>query len=88
MAEVEGILNGRPLTPNSDSSVDTEPLTPNHLLLLRSNLNLPPVVFVKNDTANVAGSRFNIPSGRILEEMVVRIFIKLARKAEIDQATS
>ena len=49
MAEVEGILNGRPLTPNSDSSIDAEPLTPNHLLLLRSNLNLPPGVFAKND---------------------------------------
>ena len=34
MAEVEGILNGRPLTPNSDSSVDAEPLTSNHLLSL------------------------------------------------------
>ena len=49
MAEVERILNGRPLTPNSDSSIDAEPLTPNHLLLLRSNLNLPPGVFAKND---------------------------------------
>ena len=34
MAEVEGILNGRLLTPNSDSSVDAEPLTSNHLLRL------------------------------------------------------
>lgn len=34
MAEVEGILNGRPLTLNSDSSVDAEPLTSNHLLRL------------------------------------------------------
>ena len=42
MVEVEGILIGRPLTPNSDSPIDAEPLTPNHLLLLRSNLNLPP----------------------------------------------
>ena len=49
MAEVEGILNGRPLTPNSDSSIDAEPLTLNHLLLLRSNLNLPPGAFEKND---------------------------------------
>jgi len=49
MAEVEGILNGRPLTPNSDSSIDTEPFTPNHVLLLRSHLSLPPGVFVKND---------------------------------------
>ena len=49
MAEVEGILNGRPLTRNSDSSIEAEPLTPTHLLLLRSHLNLPPGVFVKSD---------------------------------------
>ena len=49
MAEVEGILNGRPLTPNSDSSIDAEPLTPNHLLLLCLNLNLPPGTFEKNN---------------------------------------
>ena len=49
MAEIEGILNSRPLTPNSDNPTDLEPLTPNHLLLQRSNLNLPPGVFVKKD---------------------------------------
>ena len=49
MAEVEGILNGRPLTLNSDSSINTEPLTPNHLLLLCPNLNFPPGTFKKND---------------------------------------
>ena len=49
MAEVEGILNGRPLIPNSDSSIDAEPLTPNHLLLLRPNSNLPPGTFEKNN---------------------------------------
>ena len=40
MAEVESILNSRPLTPNSDNPADPEPLTPNHLLL-RLNLNVP-----------------------------------------------
>ena len=49
MTEVEGILNGRPLTPNSDSSINAEPLTPNHFLLFRSNLNLPPGTFEKSD---------------------------------------
>ena len=49
MAEMEGILNSSPLTPNSDNPTDLEPLTPNHLLLQRSNLNLPPSVFVKED---------------------------------------
>ena len=34
MSEVESILNGRPLTPNSDDPADMEPLIPNHLLLL------------------------------------------------------
>lgn len=45
MADVEGILNGRPLTPNSDSPSYLEPLTQ----LLRSNLNVSPGVFAKND---------------------------------------
>ena len=50
MKEVEGILNSRPLTPNSNDPDDLEPLTPNHLLLLRSNLNLPPGIFTKEDS--------------------------------------
>lgn len=50
MAEVQGILNSRPLTPASNDPKDLEPLTPNHLLLFRANPNLPPGVFVKEDT--------------------------------------
>ena len=50
MAEVQGILNSRPLTPVSSDPKDLEPLTPNHLLLLRANPNLPPGVFTKEDT--------------------------------------
>ena len=49
MAEVESILNGRPLTGNSDDPADMKPLTPNHLLLMQSNLNVQPGVFVKGD---------------------------------------
>ena len=49
LAEVEGILNSRALTPVSDSPFDLEPLTPNHLLLLRSNINVSPGVFLKDD---------------------------------------
>ena len=49
MAEVESILNSRPLTQNSESPADPEALIPNHLLLLRPNLNVSPGVFVKGD---------------------------------------
>ena len=49
MSEVEGILNGRPLTPVSSDPRDLDLLTPNHLLLLRANPNLPPGVFNKEE---------------------------------------
>ena len=45
MAEVQGILKSRHLTPVSNNAKDLELLTTNHLLLL-----LPPGVFVKEDT--------------------------------------
>ena len=32
MAKAMNILNSRPLTRNSDSTLDEQPLTPNHLL--------------------------------------------------------
>jgi hypothetical protein len=41
MSEVQNILNSRPLTPLSNDVTDMEALTPNHLLLLRSNMSLP-----------------------------------------------
>ena len=44
MTEVEGILNSRPLV-QLLHDFEEEPLTPNHLLLLRSNPNLSPGTF-------------------------------------------
>ena len=49
MAEAVNIVNSRPLTPNSDSDLDDQPLTPNHLLHLRPTPSLPPGLFVKED---------------------------------------
>jgi transposase InsO family protein len=49
MCLVEAIVNGRPLTTVSDDARDPEPLTPNHLLLLRSGPTLPPGRFDKDD---------------------------------------
>ena len=48
-AEVTSILNSRPICPSSDDPNDLEPLTPNHLLLQRRNLFVPPGVFAKED---------------------------------------
>ena len=49
MAEAVNILNSRPLTQNSKSSLDEQPLTPNHLLHLRPCPGLPPGIFDKDD---------------------------------------
>lgn len=47
--EVERIINSRPITKTSDDPKDLEPLSPNHLLLLRSESSLPPGVFTNDD---------------------------------------
>ena len=49
IAEIESIINSRPLVPISFSYSNQEPLTPNHLPLLRNSPNLPPGLFSKDD---------------------------------------
>jgi len=49
MCIVESIINSRPLTAVSDDHRDSEPLTPNHLLLLRAGPTVPPGLFVVQD---------------------------------------
>ncbi len=49
MCEVESIINNRPITSASDNPNDLEPLTPNHLLLLKTQPDLPPGLFKKED---------------------------------------
>lgn len=49
MAEVESILNSLPLTQLSLDPRDSEHLTPNNLLLMKPNQNLPPGIFSKYD---------------------------------------
>ena len=49
MFEVEIIMNSRPITVVSSDPNDLEPLTPNHMLLLKSEVPLPPGLFRKED---------------------------------------
>ena len=42
MVEVESIMNSHPLTPVVLDPDREDPLTPNHLLLMRASPNLPP----------------------------------------------
>lgn len=48
--EVESIMNNRPLTRSSKDPNDLEVLTPNHILLLKSETYMPVGVFSKHDT--------------------------------------
>ena len=47
MCDIEFIVNGRPLNRVSDDSRDANALSPNHLLMLKSNKSYPPGIFSK-----------------------------------------
>ena len=44
LCEIESIVNNRPITRIPGDSDDQAPLTPNHLLMLKGDLNLPPAI--------------------------------------------
>lgn len=49
LCEVESIINDRPITTTSNDPNDLEALTPNRLLVMRTQPNIPPGVFSKDD---------------------------------------
>ncbi|XP_068704648.1 uncharacterized protein [Montipora foliosa] len=65
LAEVESIINGRPITKVSDDPKDSDALTPNHLLLLRSGTSLPPGLFVKGDNYSRRRWRYRCSTWRM-----------------------
>ena len=50
LCAVESIINGRPITTVSSDSNDPDPLTPNYLLLLRSEPQMSPALFQRKDS--------------------------------------
>ena len=51
-AEVEWLVNSRPLTEVSSDVDDLEALTPNHFIIGRGTVNLPPGVFVDREISS------------------------------------
>ena len=51
-AEVEWVVNSRPLTQVTSDLDDLEALTPNHFLIGRGSLNLPPGIFVDKEISS------------------------------------
>ena len=51
-AEVEGLVNSRPLTYVSDDIDDLEAITPNHFLLGRASPNLNPTLIYQDDVTH------------------------------------
>ena len=53
LCEVESIVNGRPITKESDDPRDLEALTPNHLLLLHPGCSIPPGRSSRSDNSSM-----------------------------------
>ena len=53
LCEVESIVNGRPITNESDDPRDLEALTPNHLLLLHPGSSIPPGRSSRSDNSSM-----------------------------------
>ena len=74
LCEVQSIMNGRPLTTVSTDQRDLEALTPNHLLLLQAETQLPPGLFSEEDCfSRCRWKHVQCLSKHFLETMVQRV---------------
>jgi hypothetical protein len=83
LVEVERILNDRLLNRNEGQVCDLDPLTPNKLLLLRSNSCVPPWRLRWSRPIQQTMAPSTAAREYILEEMVVRISPKFAAATEV-----
>ena len=84
VAEVTNILNSRPLTRNSSDPKDSDPLTPNHLVHLRSSMSLPPGVFENDDQHKQRQETSTVFSQFILEKMDEGIPPTVTKRTEME----
>lgn len=73
LAEVNGLVNGRPLTELGTDQDDPRPLTPNHFIMLRENRNTPPDVL---ETCVTTLDRRRWKASQQLVDLVWRRFLK------------
>ena len=79
LCEVKSIINERPMTQVSDDPRDAAALTPNYLLLLKSNYCRSPGVFSKSDCYGKRRSKqVQYLAGYFLEEMDQGVFTNIA----------
>ena len=83
MCEVESILNGRPITTISSDPRDQEPLTPNHLLLLRSEPSMPPGLFRRGSSVTTKVETGPVSSRHLLEKMDQRVLASSSKQAKM-----
>ena len=86
LCEVEAIINDRPITASSDDPNDVEPLTPNHLVLLKKQPLLPPGLFRRGLLLRTEIETSPISRRFILEEVGKGVFTKPAGTPEVEQS--
>ena len=86
MTEAENVINSRPLTvDNLSDPASLEPITPNHLLTLKSQVVLPPpgrFVFKEEVASSTA---FSQP---ILDQMASRIPLTPSQETEVKRSST
>lgn len=86
LCEVEAILNSRPITKSSTDPNDLEALTPNHLLLLKTQPSLPPGLFQREDLGCSHMETSTVHVQLVLEKMDERISATASGTSKVDQS--